>query len=162
MEDKKRTAAIDFVWGLGLVLFGAYVLVDALNMKVYNRFVDAPGFFPTLVGAVIALLGGVLAFIGFKLGGARELKEVLNGAFIRKFVTAESTVRVVILTLIMVVYIYGLLGRVHFIAATSIYLLANFLYLKANKHWWVSVIIAVATSAIVYYAFLFGFGITMP
>lgn len=160
-EPKKRNAAIDFVSGLVLVAFGVYIMIDALNMKVYNTFVDAPGFFPTIVGAIIAVLGGVLAFIGFKLGALRELKEVCNGAYLKQFATGDGTLRVLILIAFMVVYIWVLLGRIHFIAATSIYLFANFLYLKANKHWWTSAIIAVVTSAIVFYAFKLGFGITM-
>lgn len=160
-EQKQRNAAKDFVSGILLVLFGIFIVVDALNLKVYNTFIDAPGFFPTIVGAVIAVLGGILAFIGFKLGGAQEFKEVMNGAFLKQFVTSDSTVRVVILIAMMVIYIWVLLGRIHFIIATSIYLIANFLYLKATKQWWMSIIIAVATSAIVYYAFKLGFGITM-
>ena len=162
MDENKRKAATDFGCGIALVLFGGYIALEALNMKVYNSFFDAPGFFPTIVGAVIALLGGVLAFIGFKLGGASALGEIFRGENVKRFFTAEGTIRVVILTLFMVVYIYGLLGRIHFIAATSIYLLANFIYLNANKHWWVSVLIAVVTSLVVYYAFLLGFGISMP
>ena len=160
-EQKQRNAAKDFVSGILLVLFGVFIIVSALNLKVYNTFLDAPGFFPTIVGAVIAVLGGVLAFIGFKLGGVTELKEVLNGEFLKNFFTSDSTVRVVILIAMMVVYIWGLLGRMHFIISTSIYLIANFLYLKATKYWWLSIIIAVATSAIVYYLFKLGFGITM-
>jgi len=163
MEEKKaRNAAKDLFCGVLLVLFGIYVIIDSLNMKVYNTFIDAPGFFPTLIGAVLVLLGGILAFIGFKLGGARELKEVFSGAFIKEFITSDSTIRVVILVAMMVVYIYVLLGRVHFIIATSIYLIANFLYLKATKQWWLGIIIAVAMSVIVYYAFKLGFGISMP
>ena len=161
-EHRQRNAAKDLVSGILLVVFGVFIVVDALGLKIYNTFIDAPGFFPTIVGSVIALLGAVLAFIGFKLGGLQELKEILNGKFIRQFVTNESTVRVLILIAMMVVFIWGLLGRMHFILATSLYLTANFLYLKAVKHWWVSVIIAVATSAIVYYAFKLGFGISMP
>ncbi len=160
-EKKPRNAVRDFVSGCLLVLFGIYIVVDSLNMKIYNTFLDAPGFFPTIVGVVIAILGAIVAFIGFKLGGVKELKEICNGAFLKQFLTSEGTVRVVILILFMVVYIWGLLGRVHFIIATSIYLIANFLYLKALKHWALSIVIAVAMSAIVYYAFKFGFGITM-
>ena len=163
MEEKKnRNAAKDLFCGALLVLFGIYIIIDSLNMKVYNTFIDAPGFFPTIIGAVIILLGGVLAFIGFKLGGARELKEVFSGAFLKQFVTSDSTIRVVILVAMMFVYIYILLGRMHFIIATSIYLIANFLYLKATKQWWLGIIIAVAMSVIVYYAFKLGFGISMP
>ncbi len=163
MEEKKhRNAAKDLFCGVLLVLFGIYIIIDSLGMKVYNTFIDAPGFFPTIIGGVIVLLGAVLAFIGIKLGGARELKEVCNGAFLKQFFTSDSTVRVVILVAMMAIYIYVLLGRIHFIIATSIYLIANFLYLKATKQWWVSILIAVAMSAIVYYAFKLGFGITMP
>lgn len=163
MEEKKnRNAAKDLFCGILLILFGIYVIVTSLGMKVYNTFIDAPGFFPTIVGAVIVLLGGVLAFIGMKLGGFQELKEVFNGAFLKQFFTSDSTVRVVVLVAMMAVYIYILLGRMHFIIATSIYLIANFLYLKATKQWWLGIIIAVAMSAIVYYAFKLGFGITMP
>ncbi len=163
MEEKKsRNAAKDLFCGILLVLFGAYIIIDSLGMKVYNTFIDAPGFFPTIIGAVIVLLGAVLAFIGIKLGGARELKEVCNGAFLKQFFTSDSTVRVVILVAMMAIYIYVLLGRVHFIIATSVYLIANFLYLKATKQWWMGIIIAVAMSVIVYYAFKLGFGISMP
>lgn len=161
-EKKERNAAKDFASGIVIVLLGIFILVDALHMKIYNTFLDAPGFFPAIVGGVIIVLGAVLAFIGFKLGGARELKEVLNGPYLKKFITGDATVRVLILIAMMVIYIWGLLGRIHFIIATSIYLIANFLYLKATKYWWLSIIIAVAMSAIVYYAFKLGFGITMP
>ena len=163
MEEKKnRNAAKDLFCGILLVLFGVYIVVTSLGMKVYNTFIDAPGFCPTIVGAVIILLGGLLAFTGAKLGGIREMKEICNATFLKDFLTGDSTIRVVILVAMMAVYIYVLLGRVHFIIATSIYLIANFLYLKATKQWWVSILIAVAMSAIVYYAFKLGFGITMP
>ena len=161
-EKKERNAAKDFVSGLLLVLFGIFIVVDALNMKIYNTFLDAPGFFPAIVGGVIILLGGLLAFIGFKLGGAAELKEILTGTFLKQFITSDGTVRVLILIAMMIVYIWGLLGRMHFIIATSIYLIANFLYLKATKQWWLGIIIAVAMSAAVFFAFKLGFGITMP
>ncbi|MBO7709811.1 MAG: tripartite tricarboxylate transporter TctB family protein [Lachnospiraceae bacterium] len=161
-EKKERNAAKDFVSGLLLVLFGIFVVFDAMSMKIYNTFLDAPGFFPAIVGGVIVILGAILAYIGYRLGGLTELKEVLNGAFLKQFITSDGTVRVLILIAMMVVYIWVLLGRMHFIIATSIYLIANFLYLKAMKQWWISIIIAVAMSAIVYYAFKLGFGISMP
>ena len=162
MEQKKHKAAKDMVAGFLLVILGIYIAVQAVNMRIYNTFFDGPGFFPLIVGIVIAVLGVVLAFIGIRLGGVKELKEVCNATFVKKFITGDETVRVLVLIAMMVIYIYVLLGRMHFILSTSIYLVANFLYLKANRHWWVSVIIAVAASAIVYYAFKMGFGITMP
>lgn len=163
MEERKpKNAAKDFTSGFLLVVFGVYIIIDALNMKVYNTFIDAPGFFPVIVGSVIALLGAVLAFIGFKQGAFGQLKEVFKASFLKQFITSDSTIRVLVLIAMMFAYIFGLLGRIHFIAATSIYLTANFLYLKATKRWWTGVIIAVVTSVIVFYAFKLGFSITMP
>lgn len=163
MEEKKnRNAAKDLFCGVLLVLFGIYVIVDSLNLKVYNTFLDAPGFFPTIIGGVLVLLGAVLAVIGFKLGGAKELGEVCNIAFLKEFITSDTTIRVFVLVVFMVEYIWGLLGRLHFIHATSLYLIANFLYLKATKHVWLSVAIAIGMSTIVFYAFKLGFGIVMP
>lgn len=163
MEEKKgRNAAKDLVTGVVLVLFGIYVIVTSLNMKVYNTFIDAPGFFPLIIGVVITVLGALLAFIGVKAGGVTELKEVCNGTFLKAFFKDDRTLRVLILFGMMVIYIYVLIGRLHFILSTSIYLVATFLYLKACKHWWMSIIIAVVASAVVYYAFRYGFGITLP
>ncbi len=163
MEEKKnRNAAKDLFCGALLVLFGIYIVVTSLNLKVYNTFLDAPGFFPTIVGAAIAILGAILAFIGFKLGGAGQLKEVFSGASLVRFFKNEGTIRVIILVAMMFIYIWVLLGRVHFIIATSIYLIANFLYLKATEKWWLGIIIAIAMSIIVFYAFKLGFGISMP
>ena len=163
MEGKKnRNAAKDFASGILLVLFGIYIIIESLNMKVYNTFIDAPGFFPLIIGIVLTILGAILALIGYRAGGAGELKEVLTGKFLKAFVTDDTTIRVLILLAMMAVYIYGLVGRMHFILATSIYLVANFLYLKAVKRWWISIIIAVVASVVIYYAFMLGLGITMP
>lgn len=162
MQDKKeRNAAKDLFSGILLVIFGIYIVHEALNLKIYNTFIDAPGFFPSIVGTIIAVLGGILAFIGFKLGGIQEIKEICNFKVFKDFIVSENTTRVIILIAMMIIYIWGFLGRIHFIAATSIYLAANFLYLKAVEKWWLSVIIAVLTSFIVYYTFDFIFGITM-
>ncbi|MDL2206947.1 tripartite tricarboxylate transporter TctB family protein [Eubacteriales bacterium OttesenSCG-928-N13] len=162
MEKKKRSAAIDSVVGVLLAIFGIYVIVESLNMTVYNIFIDSPGFFPLIIGVILTILGAVLAVMGFKAGGAVELKEVFRGTFLKNFIKDDSTIRVIILLAFMAVYIYGLLGRIHFIIATSIYLCANFFYLKACKKWWMAIIISVIASVAVYYAFRYGFNITLP
>ena len=161
-EQKGKNAAKDFVTGVILTLFGIYVIIASLNMKVYNIFVDAPGFFPLIIGVAIAALGALLAIIGIKTGGIAEFKEVCTGAFMKAFFTDDRTIRVLILFGMMLIYIFVLIGRMHFIISSSIYLVATFLYLKACKHWWMSIVIAVIASAAAYYAFRLGFGITMP
>jgi hypothetical protein len=54
------------------------------------------------------------------------------------------------------VYIYGLVGRVHFSIATALYLFATFWYLKSTtvvKNIIISVISALVISAVFQYAF---------
>lgn len=160
--QKKRNAVRDLVSGIFLVLFGVYVIIESKGMRVYNSFIDAPGFFPMIIGIVLAGLGAVLAYIGFRTGGAKELREVCSVSFIKRFFTEDSTIRVLVLLAMMAVYIYVLVGRIHFILASTIYLTANFLYLKALKQWWLAVIIAVVSSCVAYYAFRLGFGIILP
>ena len=162
MEEKKKSAAKDLVVGTLLVAFGIYVVIDSLCMKVYNTFIDAPGFFPLIIGVVRAVLGAIQAVLGFRAGGVKELKEVCTSGYLLNFIRNDRTVRVLILLGMMAVYVYVLIGWLPFVAATSIYLTANFLYLKACKHWWNAILIAVVASFAVYYAFRFGFKITMP
>ena len=160
--QKKRNAVRDLVSGAFLVLFGIYVIVESKNMRVYNTFIDAPGFFPMIIGIVLTGLGAVLAYIGFRTGGVTELREVCSFSFLKKFFMEDSTIRVLVLLAMMVIYIYFLVGRIHFILASAIYLTATFLYLKAVKQWWLAIIIAVVSSCVAYYAFRLGFGIILP
>lgn len=162
MEEKKRSAAKDCVVGILLAVFGVYVVVESLGMKIYNSFIDAPGFFPLIIGVVLTMLGVILAVIGIKAGGGKELKEILNPQFLKGFIKNDGTIRVLILLGMMAIYVYVLLGRIPFVAATSIYLAANFFYLHACKHWWSAILIAIVASFAVYFAFRYGFSIMLP
>ena len=62
-RQKKRNAVKDMLSGLALVLFGIYVIIESKNMRVYNTFIDAPGFFPMIIGFVMAILGAVLGMV---------------------------------------------------------------------------------------------------
>lgn len=165
---RPHNAAKDLVFGILLTCFGIFVVVDSLGMKIYKNFIDAPGFFPCIIGSVLIVFGLLLTLIGLKAGGVKELGEVLNAKFLGDFIKNDRTVRVLILLAMMVVYIYILLGRVHFIIATSVYLAANFMYLGAfsKRKWYIALIISVAVaviaSMVVYYGFRYGFSITMP
>ena len=167
-QRKKKGAAINTVFGALLVLFSVYVIISSLNMRYFRTFIDGAGFFPLIIGCVLLGLGAILTFIGINAGGLAELREVLTGSYLKAFVRSEGTVRVVILTGMMAVYVFVLLGTIPFVWATSAYLFANFLYLKAyTKKWilpgWVMALItSLVTSFAVYYAFRLGLGLTIP
>jgi len=169
MDDrKKKSAAINTVFGALLVLFSVYIIISSLHMKFFKSFIDGAGFFPLIIGCVLTVLGGVLIFIGINAGGFAELKEVFTGSYIKAFIKHETTVRVLILMALMAIYVFILLGNLPFVWATSIYLFITFVYLKAYKKSWIipgwlkALFTSVLTSYIVYYAFRLGLGLTLP
>ena len=80
----------------------------------------------------------------------------------------KDTLFQIILIAMMVIYMFVLIGNVHFIFATSLYIFANYMYLDAGKKFWVipawamRAIIAVVASTAVYYGMMIFLGITMP
>ena len=167
-KQKKRTAAMDMVFGVLLVLFSIYVIITSTQLKFMKSFTDGAGFFPCIIGCVLLVLGAVLAFIGVKAGGVAELKEVLTGSFLKAFVTNDSTIRVVILLAMMFVYMFFLIDWLGFRISSAVYLFANFMYLKACKKvgpipgWVIALIVSVVAPLVFYYAFKLGLGITLP
>lgn len=169
MDDrKKKSAASNTVFGALLVIFSVYVIISSLHMKFFKSFIDGAGFFPLIIGCVLLTLGGVLVFIGINAGGFAELKDVFTGSYLKAFIKNETTLRVVILLVLMAVYVFILLGNIPFVWATSIYLFVTFLYLKAYKKSWIipgwlkALFTSVLTAYIVYYAFKLGLGLTLP
>lgn len=180
-EQKPKNAAKDLVWGILLIIFGIYVVVVSAGMKATSQktFLDSPGFFPLIVGAILAVFGAILLFIAIKCGGAQELKEVCSGTFLKAFMTSFGTRRVLILTAMMIIYMYVLIPYMpkfimnsSFIPSTIIYLTATFFYLRAlggpksklspTAARVIEFLIAVAVPFIVYFAFKYAFSITMP
>ena len=102
-------------------------------MKVYGSFLDAPGFFPMILGIIFTIMGGILLNTGVKRNGLKELKEVIKNNEIVKGLRSDTTIRALVLIAFMAVYIFGLIGRVHFTIATSLYLIVTMLYLKATS-----------------------------
>ena len=169
MDNKKnREPALDVVFGLFLIIFGIYIIITSLGLKYFNSFIDGAGFFPSIIGACLLAFGIVLLYTAIKLGGIAQLKEVLNAEGVKAFVKNDATIRVVILIAMMVIYMFVLIGNIHFIAATSLYIFANYMYLDACKKIWVipawavRAITAVVASTAVYYGMMIFLGITMP
>ncbi len=169
MEKKDdKMPAKDTVFSIALIIFGIYIIITSLGLKYQTTFIDGAGFFPLIIGIVLVVLGAVLLYVGISCGGISQLRELANGSTILNFIKSDSTVRVVILLLMMVIYVYVLLGRIHFIASTSIYLFCNFMYLQSCKKWHaipgpvVAALISIITAAVIYFGMMYGLGITLP
>lgn len=157
----KRVAGGDLVFGVLLVISGVYVSYTAANMRVYQTVLDAPGLFPFVLGIVLTVLGVLLTVSSLKLGGIAQLREMANAAYVRRLVTGFGFQRVFFLTLLMIVYMFVLIGRMHFILATFIYLTATFYYLKSSSHIRI-IVIAALCSFLIGYSFRNFFGIPLP
>lgn len=167
-NKKKREPALDVVFGTALIIFGIYIVITSLGLKYFTSFIDGAGFFPCIIGSCLILFGIVLLYTAIRLGGVKMLKESLNAEGVKAFIKNDATIRVVILIAMMVIYMFVLIGNVHFILATSLYIFANYMYLDAGKKFWVipawamRAIIAVVASTAVYYGMMIFLGITMP
>jgi len=169
MDNKKnREPALDVVFGVALIIFGVYVIITSLGLKYFTSFIDGAGFFPCIIGSCLTLFGIVLLYTAVRLGGVKMLKESLTADGVKGFFKNDATIRVVILVAMMAIYMFVLIGNVHFILATSLYIFANYMYLDACKKIWVipawavRAITAVVASSAVYYGMMIFLGITMP
>lgn len=169
MDNKnKKEPALDVVFGLALIIFGIYIVITSLGLKYFTSFIDGAGFFPCIIGSCLIVFGIVLLYTAIRLGGVKMLKESLTAEGVKGFIKNDATIRVVILIAMMVIYMFVLIGNIHFIAATSLYIFANYMYLDAGKKLWVipawamRIITAVVASSAVYYGMKIFLGITMP
>ena len=169
MDNKnKKEPALDVVFGIALIIFGIYIVITSLGLKYFTSFIDGAGFFPCIIGSCLILFGIVLLYTAIRLGGIKMLKESLTAEGVKNFFKNDATIRVAILIAMMVIYMFVLIGNVHFILATSLYIFANYMYLDAGKKFWIipawamRAIIAVVASTAVYYGMMIFLGITMP
>jgi len=161
VTDAKRISAADFVTAILFLILGPIINYVSLNMRVYRNFLDAPGFFPMILGIVIVLLGVILMASALKRNGVEELKAVLRNNEIVKGLKSEEMIRALIIVGIMAVYIFGLVGRINFTLATFLYLAVTMMYLKATKV--VNIVLISLISAIVIsYSFGSLFNIPLP
>ncbi|NCC63939.1 MAG: tripartite tricarboxylate transporter TctB family protein [Spirochaetia bacterium] len=156
MSQLQKTTTSDLIMGVLLLGFGIFLIVEALGMRVYNTFLDAPGFFPLILGIIFIVFGIVMLIGAFRGGSIEAAKTTLHKDSLLAMALKPTTKRVVILSFIMVVYIYGLIGRIHFTIATVLYLFVTFWYLKSTtliKNIIISVVAALLISAVFQYVF---------
>lgn len=156
MNEKMKSSASDLIMGVILVIFSIFLGVSALRMRVYNTFLDAPGFFPLILGIIFFAFGLVMIISAVRSGSVEAAKKAFSKNNLITVLLDSQTKRVIILSFFMVVYIYGLIGRVHFTVSTFLYLMATFLYLKSTtlvKSAIISIVSALLISAVFQYLF---------
>jgi len=162
----------DFVTAIVLFLFGITVAALSYSMPKMEHLgahpSSVPGLVPGALGVAIALFS-IPIFVralknrGYRLG--------LSGKVLLGFLKAESTRRILVTVLVSIVYALVLLGRMHFIAATSIYIFAFVMFFEYKPReplagQWKTVlfalILALVTAVAVFIAFQYGFLVNLP
>ena len=126
--DKKAIgdARADFITSIILFLFGLFVLRESLSMPVAaflgGVWYAGPGVFPAFLGSMIMLTALILFQKAFRVLRGHK---ILNFHSILAVVKTKTMARWGIALVLVFLYIYGFLGRIHYTVATSIYLAAN-------------------------------------
>ncbi len=161
MDDVKKNVTADFIMSILLIIFGILIGWASLNMRVYNKFLDAPGFFPLILGIIFVVLGTIMLISAVKRKALEQVQEVLHKDRVVGFFKHDQFKRVMILIALMAVYIFGLIGNMHFTIATAIYLFATFLYLRSSSVIKI-IIISIVTAALISAVFKNFFNIPLP
>ncbi len=141
------------VWCLSLATFiESWRLTFHLSLPGVDEqkaWLVAPGIFPLVLSAGLLLMFSVLLFVSYKEGefkghfSVRAAQSLLNDP--------ENLMQVVQISLLCL-YVFGLLGRVHFGVASAIYLFSAMFAARAAS-WPILLLIAILFSALVSYVF---------
>jgi len=158
MDDNKTNKA-DFVDSIVIIAFSLFVIYRCLVMPRYESWglYATPGM-PPLVFALILLALATIVFVrsivrkGYKLQiGRIGLSQFAKSGDVHRFVIA--------LGLILLYYVF--LGRLPFVIISAAYLFITVMVFKGAK-WWVSAIVSVLTSVIVWLVFEVVFLVPLP
>jgi hypothetical protein len=158
--DEKQMAKADFITSIVMILAGIFILVATLYFPRFGEWGGIyanPGFTPFLL--VLTLVGMYLYVLyrSLKRGG-NQIR--LTSEMIRRFFQAALVKRYLLCLGLFVLY-YVLLGRIPFIADTSLYLFLSILIFGGGG-WLKALVISVATSFAVYLIFLRIFLVPLP
>jgi hypothetical protein len=126
-EETGMDMAGELMMGLFVSVFSLFVMVESLRMpqRGHLGIMMSPGFVPLFTGMVLFLLSMVINVRALRGRGHQYV-----GSLLRSIRKEEEIRRFLWILGFMTVYIVGLIGHMPFIAATLIYHVLIFFYLK--------------------------------
>lgn len=132
-ETALRKAKLDILFGLGGIAVAVFALVEALKMPVqalYNcKWYTAPAVLPIICSVLVGVLCLVLVIQSFRRCGGIKKQDVSAAL---GYFKSKQFLRLVLAIVLLTIYLFVLLGRVHYILATFLYLFAT-MFLFRNK-----------------------------
>lgn len=143
---------LKFSWdtgiGIGIILFGVFILLNALNMPDMLLGLG-PGDFPEIVSIGLIICGFILTFQSFFISEKTK-----------KIYSKSSVKDVLILIFISLLYVY-LVKYIGFLYLTPFLMLAT-MYLFGYKKLPYAIVISVIFTLLVYYVFYGIFKVPLP
>jgi len=159
MENRKH---LDFVTSIVLSIVAAYVILDSIRMTIDSGEVlyYSPGLMPLILGCGLLVCTVGLFFRSIKDKGlSKNLEDLKQG--ISAFVKSDVVKKTAIGLIIMGIYVFVLLERLHFVIASLIFLIVFSLFLKSGSIIKI-IILSVVTVGLIYVVFQMGFGVPLP
>ena len=161
----------DFVFSIVLILLGSYVIIEGFHIyqkasqKPYKvtQFTVSPGFLPVLLGIALTFTALILLISSFKGEKFGEALACRKNEFVAWAKTAwnADVLNMTFGCLLMFVYTFFLMQLLPFWAASIVFLIAMFVFLRIGPVW-KSILLAVLVVGLIVLLFKYGFGAALP
>ncbi|MBN2396592.1 MAG: hypothetical protein JXC36_09080 [Candidatus Atribacteria bacterium] len=130
MDSKKELRRADFVTSILLIMFGLWVLYEAMHMPmkdtfggVQNVWYVSPALFPLIISFFIIVLGFTLFLNSIRTGGAKYFIDTAVKTSLRRiFAPTETGIRFLAILIAMFTLIYLYIPRMDFFISASLFL----------------------------------------
>ena len=167
MEKKLK----DFIFSIILIVVGTYVVCEGLHIyrtaakRPYNItvFTVSPGFLPFILGIALIFTSVLLLVSSFKGEKFKEALSARKTEFKNWTETAfnKDVLNMGIGAVIMFIHSFFLVEFLPFWAASLIFLIVMYLFLKIGKVW-KAIALAVLIVGLIILLFKYGFGAALP
>ena len=133
MMEKDKLRRADIFSGAVMMFFGLWIVSQALQMPmkdsyggVQNVWYVSPALFPLFVGAMIALLGGLLIRTALKTAGFAGLKESLNwltSSHLVGYLTTPALFRFYAMIVLFFSFVFLNIPRIDFFLCAVLFLM---------------------------------------
>ncbi len=157
--NNKKMAKADFICAIIIIVFSLFVIYNCIIMPKYEEWglYATPGMPPFIFSSILLIMGIILLrrsiFVqGYKIRIKKDyLLRLYHSVAVRRFTIALS----------LVIFYSFLLGKIHFVIISAIYMFVN-IYIFKGTVWWINFIISIATSFAIWLLFKVIFLVPLP
>ncbi|GAK56519.1 hypothetical protein U27_03481 [Candidatus Vecturithrix granuli] len=155
----KQMVKADFIVSIVIILFSLFLIFESIVMPRYEEWglYATPGLAP-LVFSLLLLFTGIILFIrsllqqGYKIRLRREhFSRLFNSVQVQRFLAVFG----------LIILYALLLGKVHFVILSTVYVLCTIFYFRSTR-WWINLLISVSMSVAVWVLFSRIFLVPLP